>query len=389
MSIDTHLDATPSDIRSSATDIGTIKTHVDSCEDNLISGRMALYDLDGASAGGAVFAASRAITSCEDLVADLGSYQTALDDFASSMDGIKTSLADIRDRASEGGLIVSGEVINEPTSSFPDGPDKDDPQQVQQHHDEQAKITLYNALDTETSDIRTKEAEARQTFSDACAAITGQDNPLTRALLPSTSGGDWTAAASVAGWGISRTRNAATLAQGFGLHNGGARLEWTGPKGRPIAHHGASNGRPIGRIRHALSDSKLENWKLPTSAQGTTAAKVVNAARNAQPALKWAGRAGTAISFATSAYDQWQKDSHNPSLGEGEKVARAGGKGAATAGGAWAGATLGAKGGAAIGVCIGGPAGAAIGGVIGGIAGGIAGSFAGEALGDGLLGLFR
>ncbi|RRD29073.1 hypothetical protein, partial [Actinomyces bowdenii] len=367
MSIDTHLDATPSDIRSSATDIGTIKTHVDSCEDNLISGRTALCELEGLSAGSATTTASQAITSCEDLVADLGSYKTALENFASSLDAVKASLADIRDRATAGGLSLSGELINEPTSSFPDGPDPANAEQVQQDSDEQAKIALYNTLETETSDIRTKETEARQTFSDACAAITGENNPFVNAVLPSLNGGSWMVAASIISWGVDRADNITTAAQGLSLHQGKANLEWTNSKGKPIAHHGAHNGRPVGRIRHALHDSKLENWKLPTSAKGTTAAKIANAASRAQPALKWAGRGSTVLSFATSAYGQWQKDSHNPSLGEGEKVARAGTKGAFSAAGAWGGATLGAKGGAAIGVCIGGPAGAAIGGVIGGV----------------------
>ena len=42
------------------------------------------------------------------------------------------------------------------------------------------------------------------------------------------------------------------------------------------------------------------------------------------PALKWAGRASNALSFAVSAHEQWEKDSHNPSIGEEEKVTRAG-----------------------------------------------------------------
>ena len=52
-------------------------------------------------------------------------------------------------------------------------------------------------------------------------------------------------------------------------------------------------------------------------------AKAVNAARRAAPALKWAGRASNALSFAV-AHEQREKDSHNPSIGEGEKVTRAG-----------------------------------------------------------------
>ena len=53
-------------------------------------------------------------------------------------------------------------------------------------------------------------------------------------------------------------------------------------------------------------------------------AKAVNAARRAAPALKWAGRASNAVSFAVSAHEQREKDAYNPSIGEGEKVTRAG-----------------------------------------------------------------
>ena len=389
MGIDTHLDATPSDIRTSATDIGDTKVHVDSCETHLIDARKKACDLEGCTATSVLISIGQAITSCEDLETNLNNYKTALDDFASSMESTKTSLEGVRSRASAGDLTLSGETINKPTNSYPDGPDQNNPEEVEAARLEQEKIALYNELETETSDIRTKEAEARQSFADACAAITGQNSPLTRALLPATGGSGWVALASITSWGISRVRNAATLAEGFALHKGGAHLESPNSRGKPIAHHGATaNGRPIGRVRHAFSDKNLGNWKLPASAEGTTAAKIVNVTRKAQPALKWIGRGGTVLSFATGAYDQWQKDSHNPSLGQGEKLARAGTKGTASAGGAWAGATLGAKGGAAIGVCIGGPAGAAIGGVVGGIAGGIAGSVAGNKLGDGLTSLF-
>ena len=53
-------------------------------------------------------------------------------------------------------------------------------------------------------------------------------------------------------------------------------------------------------------------------------AKAVNAARRAAPVPKWAGRASNALSFAVSAHEQWEKDSHNPSIGEEKKITRAG-----------------------------------------------------------------
>jgi len=48
------------------------------------------------------------------------------------------------------------------------------------------------------------------------------------------------------------------------------------------------------------------------------AAKVATALQSSKvtTTLKWAGRAGNALSFAVNAYDQWEKDSHNPAMGE-------------------------------------------------------------------------
>ena len=58
--------------------------------------------------------------------------------------------------------------------------------------------------------------------------------------------------------------------------------------------------------------------------EGTVGAKAVDMARKAAPALKRAGRAGNVLPFGISAHEQWEKDSHNPSIGEGEKATRAG-----------------------------------------------------------------
>ena len=53
MSIDTHLDATPSEIMDSATAIGDIEANVDCAEDSLISARNHANELEGETASGA------------------------------------------------------------------------------------------------------------------------------------------------------------------------------------------------------------------------------------------------------------------------------------------------------------------------------------------------
>lgn len=261
---------------------------------------------------------------------------------------------------------------------------------MQQDSDEQAKIALYNTLETETSDIRTKETEARQTFSDACAAITGE-NSLTTAIangFAPPSGPSWATLPNMAMWGVKRAGNIATLTEGALLHAGGATVNRI-PGGLIRGSYGTLfNNSLYNSFQYIRHDSKLSNWSLPREAQGSRAATALSRARTVGTAAKYIGKASTVLTFATSAYEQWEKDSHNPSMGEGEKAARAGTKGAFSAGGAWGGAAIGAKGGAAIGVCIGGPVGAAVGGVIGGVVGGAIGSNLGSSFADKVISWF-
>lgn len=114
------------------------------------------------------------------------------------------------------------------------------------------------------------------------------------------------------------------------------------------------------------------------------AAKVATALQSSKvtTTLKWAGRAGNVFSFASSAYEQWEKDSHNPSMGEREKVARATAKGLLTAGFGFLGGKAGSTTGAIVGACVGGPLCAAVGGIVGGVIGGVAGSALGKTLGN-------
>ena len=104
MPIDTHLDATPSDITASATAIGNVTSHVDSTEDDLIS----VCELEGSSAIAASGSISTSVADCESLVSNLGSYKTALDNLASALSSVKTDLQGIRDQATAGGLLLMG-----------------------------------------------------------------------------------------------------------------------------------------------------------------------------------------------------------------------------------------------------------------------------------------
>ena len=191
MSIDTHLDATPSDITSSATKIGDIKSHVDSAETDMISARSSVADLRGTTAGAVYPMVNSCVTNCETLVSNLGSYKTALDNLASALGSIKTDLEGIRSRATEGGLTLFDETIYAPTPSSSSSSSSaggsssvpgDSPSGTEVDNSDaefQQKMILYTTLTTETSDIRTREKEARQDFVDACQKIT---NPVYHAV---------------------------------------------------------------------------------------------------------------------------------------------------------------------------------------------------------------
>ncbi|BDG00092.1 hypothetical protein AoKodu_23920 [Actinomyces oris K20] len=390
MAIDTHLDATPSEITSSATAIGNIETHVDSAEDDLISARKNVVELEGDTAFNASIAIGTEVNNCEDLVSDLKSYKNALTNFATAMGKVKTDLEGIRSRATNGGLTVNGERIEQPTDSFPMGVDPNNSAEVRAFGEEQEKLTLYKTLETETSHIRDRETEARQAFADACTRIT-DGHPVTQAVagavggffVPNTKNGGWRAAAGVGTWAISRVGNGVKMAEAIGLRASGAtvtRKVVVGHKENVRTHDinkgdlsrkvkmkreftTEAEGKGTKQWRYAFKDRKLSNWSVPKGAEGTRAAKAVDMARKvgSSKALKYAGRAGTAVSFGVDAYQQWEKDSHNPSIGTGEKVTRAVTAGAGSAAGGWAGAQAGA----AVGACVGGPVGAVVGGAVG------------------------
>ncbi|MDH2414581.1 hypothetical protein [Nocardioides sp. CER19] len=94
---------------------------------------------------------------------------------------------------------------------------------------------------------------------------------------------------------------------------------------------------------------------------------------------KWLSRGGTVLTFATSAWGEWEQDAKYPTD---ERAGRAATVGATTAAGAWAGAEVGAWAGGAIGTAICPGVGTVIGAGIGGLVGGFVGSEAGQWVGD-------
>lgn len=390
MPIDTHLDATPADITASALDVGKVKTAVDEAEIDVSRANRTMQsgELEGDTARQVKKAVGLKLQQCRTLSSSLGSYKTALENFASGLTTVKSDLAGVREKAVAGGLTVEGEKVMEPQAPPPlmeNNPvERDKDRQTHQTlvDNYNTKNALYKTLSTETSDIRIKETEARDAFANACSAII--DNPVWKelkgALIPDTSAGGAVAVGKTAIWANSMVQRAATLAEGVGLKATNAVVKHP-MRDKPhkwVTSHDPRRGTPKGmKPRWVRNDRHLSNWEVPEGKSGTWGGKTVAAARKAAPYLEKVDKGFVAVDFAVSGYEQWQKDSHNPSLSEGKKVARATTTGAASAAVGFAGAKAGAAIGASFGVA-GGPIGVAVGGVAGGIIGGVAGSWAGK-----------
>lgn len=390
MPIDTHLDATPADITASALDVGKVKTAVDEAEIDVSRANRTMQsgELEGDTARQVKKAVGLKLQQCRTLSSSLGSYKTALENFASGLTTVKSDLAGVREKAVAGGLTVEGEKVMEPQAPPPlmeNNPvERDKDRQTHQTlvDNYNTKNALYKTLSTETSDIRIKETEARDAFANACSAII--DNPVWKelkgALIPDTSAGGAVAVGKTAIWANSMVQRAATLAEGVGLKATNAVVKHP-MRDKPhkwVTSHDPRRGTPKGmKPRWVRNDRHLSNWEVPEGKSGTWGGKTVAAARKAAPYLEKVDKGFVAVDFAVSGYEQWQKDSHNPSLSEGKKVTRAATVGAASAGIGFAGAKAGAAIGASFGVA-GGPIGVAVGGVAGGIIGGVAGSWLGK-----------
>ena len=130
--------------------------------------------------------------------------------------------------------------------------------------------------------------------------------------------------------------------------------------------------------KRVTAPGELKNWKVSTVDAVADGSRTIRAADALRVGGKVAGAGLAVLDGATTAYDTYQSDSyHHPEMGEGEKIARAGVMGVASAGGAYIGATYGAQLGAAIGA-FGGPIGILAGGIIGGVIGGFVGSTVGQ-----------
>lgn len=135
--------------------------------------------------------------------------------------------------------------------------------------------------------------------------------------------------------------------------------------------------------RQAWERTKPNNWSA-SPGRGKDALKFKGWAAQGSRYLSRAAVVGAVIDGGIAAWTQWEADSANPAMGQGEKVARATTSGTLSGGGALGGALAGAKFGAFLDSFTANPIGIAVGGAVGEIVGGLIGSGLGQWAANGI-----
>ncbi|WP_127842708.1 hypothetical protein [Actinomyces wuliandei] len=336
------------DLSSQASNLDTASTDLASTRRNVAS------EVIGQTGSSAAAALSSQVSTLDTLSSDVTSLSSALDTFAYAMSSVKTRLEAARAQATGAGLTVSGDLIQAPE-------DSSDP-------DYEAKMTTFNQIAETVEAVREDETSAHEELQSACRGLSGQ--AMTAQSLATVAAGG----SQVITWG----NRGVKMAQWTAI----SRISTFRPRDASGRFIGKATTKKWGRWKTAWEKTKSKNWLPRPGTKGTTAWKIQNAAGKAAPALKKAGVAGTVLSGAATAWDQYKSDSaNNPSMGEGTKIARAAVQGVSEAGTAAAFSAGGAKAGATLGAMLGGPIGIAVGGIVGGALGAAVGSGFGKAAG--------
>ena len=300
------------------------------------------------------------ISASEHALSCFRSLQSALEDYGGAMQPVRTEFQAIITDATAAGLMVS-QAGTQVTISHP----ADVPGGIG---------AFFASLRSRCEINQRKFAYAEKLFGDDLAGI--DPTVWESTLLPvfnkfvDTYGfpTGLNATARLPGW-ADTIRN--TLADGIES----VYLQAKGAKYQAPA--GIKDASPWKQITER---GNLKNWKVPGVDAVKGGSRAIKTADVLRTGGKLAGRACAVLDGAVSAYNSYQSDSyHHPEMGQGEKIARAGVMGTASAAGGYAGAVFGAKVGAAIG-SFGGPVGILAGGIIGGVVGGLIGSTAGQTI---------
>ena len=360
--LDAKVITEPSGAWNAAQSLTSISTTVSTAGEDISSAHnQVASDCTSETTNAALSSLSSQRSTLDALSTNTTSLATALTAFGNSMNSIKTRLAQVVADAAAAELVVSGSTIHSPDDT------SDEKYETKKAKFDELKETLYL--------IRQDESSAHDTLISACDSLKSAGEWFRDKYLPTGGVGD---ASKMAGW-VSRVATGAH----WGSIRAISRFQPRYPMGHPNA--GAfmrvADRNKMGTLRTLWAKTKTSNWVNKPYTRGTTAWKVQQGVTKAAPVLKGLGYASAGLSGALAGWDQYNKDSANPSMGEGEKIARAGTQAVTQGVGGYAGGWAGAQVGMTIGA-VGGPIGIAAGGIIGGAIGGMAGSKLGESVGN-------
>ena len=360
--LDAKVITEPSGAWNAAQSLTSISTTVSTAGEDISSAHnQVASDCTSETTNAALSSLSSQRSTLDALSTNTTSLATALTAFGNSMNSIKTRLAQVVADAAAAELVVSGATIHSPDDT------SDEKYETKKAKFDELKETLYL--------IRQDESSSHDTLISACDSLKSAGEWFRDTYLPTGGVGD---ASKMAGW-VSRVATGAH----WGSIRAISRFQPRYPKGHPNA--GAfmrvADRNKMGTLRTLWAKTKTSNWVNKPYTRGTTAWKVQQGVTKAAPVLKGLGYASAGLSGALAGWDQYKKDSANPSMGEGEKIARAGTQAVTQGVGGYAGGWAGAQVGMTIGA-VGGPIGIAAGGIIGAAIGGMAGSKLGESVGN-------
>ena len=361
-SLDAKVITEPANAWNAASSLSSISTTVGEAGDDISSARnQVASECTSQTTDAALSALSSQRTTLDSLSQDTSTLATTLTTFGNSMDSFKKRLGQVLADATAAELTVSGSLVRPPDDA------SDENYETKKATFDELKETLYL--------IRQDESSAHDTLISSCDSLKSTGEWFRDKYLPSGDVGD---VSKITGW-ASRLSTGASWAAVRSI----AVFQPRYPKWHPRAgaFMSVADRSKMGPLATLWAKTKARNWVNRPYTRGTTAWKVQQAANKAAPALKWAGRASAVLSGALAGWDQYKKDSSNPSMGEGEKIARAGTQAVTQGVSGWGGAWMGAQAGAMLG-SFGGPIGIAAGSIIGGAFGGIASTAAGKKAGD-------
>lgn len=356
--LDLRVPGSPAALRSAATQLDRVVTTLTTAHADLGPAQNGSADFWSGGAGEDFRDATRDIrTDLETAKSSLEGAAAALETFAGELEAAKAKMQSARAVALEAGLSVGESTVTEP----PRPADGADDATVEAYN---TKIEAWNTAVGHHDDGRTKEEEAHTGLASGMRTALDvswiERVLISVGVLPET-GAD---GVQMTGWGLGLAGTAGGVVAGWQINSRYGRFAPRGANGRWVSPSSLS------RWQWGVRSMSGSNW-VPKANQAATHARWSTAS-------KWLGRAGGAVTFATSAYGQWTADADDPSLTDAERVGRTAWRGGTAAAGAWGGATAGA----AIGTAIFPGAGTVVGGLVGGAIGGFVGSEFGGATVD-------